>query len=227
MAMQKMVNSVSDWCNALCGSKNGSSKNIIALIVAAVLVALVGGGFYGCKWYRAGQEEIAQRIFSQNVQEYERVVQEGKKEDWASVETLFKIGYNQYPHSVFAPFFLLYQSEAMIKQDKKDEARELLDKAINAMSSSSDLYPLFNIKKALLTFDLNPTQAVDQLKALAADSSSHFSDAAAYYLGQYYWMNNDDKQAKEVWQKMIDATKTDKKLGQSPWASLAQEKITQ
>ena len=226
--MQTIVNSISGWCNALCGSKKGSANNsTMALIAAVVLVALAGGGFYGYRWYRSSQEEVAQRIFSQNVQEYERVAQEGKKEDWASVEMLFKIGYGQYSHSAFAPFFLLYQAEAMIKQDKNDQAREVLAKAVDAMSSSSDLYPLFKIKGALMTMDSNAPEAVAQLKALATDSSSHFSDAAAYYLGQYYWINNDEKQARQVWQKMIDATKTDKKLGQSPWASLAQATLAQ
>lgn len=226
--MQTIVNTLSSWCNTLCGSKKGfTNNNSMALIGAVVIVAAItGGGFYGYRWYRAGQEEVAQRVFSQNVQEYERVAQEGKKEDWASVETLFKIGYGQYSHSAFAPFFLLYQAEAMIKQDKNDQAREVLAQAVNSMSSSSDVYPLFKIKLALMTLDSNAEQAVAQLKELV-HANSHFSDAAAYYLGQYYWMNNDDSKAKEVWQKMIDATKTDKKLGQSPWAALAQEKIAQ
>lgn len=225
--MQKIINSISDWCNALYGSKKGAVHNTtIVLVVVAVLVALAGGGFYGYRWYRSSQEEVAQRIFSQNVQEYERVAQEGKTEDWASVETLFKIGYGQYSHSTFAPFFLLYQAEAMIKQDKNEQAREVLTKAVDTMSRSSDLYPLFEIKIALMNMDAHAPEAVAQLKILAAQTS-HFSDAAAYYLGQYYWINNDEKQAREVWQKMIDVTKTDKKLGQSPWASLAQATLAQ
>jgi predicted negative regulator of RcsB-dependent stress response len=121
----------------------------------------------------------------------------------------------------------LYQAQAMIKQGNNEQAREVLGKAVNAMPSSSDLAPLFNIKMALMNLDSNAPQAVAQLKELATNTSSHFSDAAAYYLGQYYWINNDEKQAKEVWHKMINATQTDKKLGQSPWAQLAQEKMAQ
>lgn len=228
MDFKRMINAATEKISGLFGvQKKSSDTTTMAVTIGLVVGLVLLGGFYSYRWYRAGQEEVAQRMFSQNVQEYERVMHEGKNEDWASLETLFKLGYNQYSHSVLAPFFLIYQAQAMIKQDKSQEAREVLAKAVDAMSSSSPLYPLFKIKLALITMDTNAQEAVAQLQALANDTASHFNDAAAYYLGEYYWLNNEDAKAKEVWQKMIDATKTDKKLGQSPWASMAQEKLAQ
>lgn len=231
MAFKKIMTTVTEkvslWCHAICGIKKDATQNSIMLIIGFAVGLILLGGFYGYRWYRTNQEEIAQRVFSQSVQEYERVLKEGKAQDWASVETLFKIGYSQYSHAALAPFFLVYQAQAMIKQDKTVQAHELLSQAVNAMSPSSVLYPLFKIKLALMTMETNAQEAVAQLQLLADDTSSHFSDAAAYYLGEYYWIHNDHLHAKEAWQKMIDATKTDKKLGQSPWALLAQEKLAQ
>lgn len=227
MAFKQIVTEATDKIATWCGIKKESSHATQILSIALAGAVVLAGGFYGYRWYRAGQEAVAQRVFSQDVQEYERVVQEGKAEDWASVETLFKIGHGQYANSAFGPFFLVYQAQAMAKQNKAEEARQLVAQAVNAMASSSPLYPLFKIKLALMTMDTNPQEAIAQLELLANDSASHFSDAAAYYLGEYHWIKNDTARAKEVWQKMIDATKTDKKLGQSPWALLAQEKIAQ
>lgn len=219
----KKIHHTIDQALASIGFSKNSFAGIIAVI--AIAAAVAGAGWYGYAWYRANQEDAAQRMFSQDVQEYERVVQEGKNEDWASIETLFKLGYNQYSGSAFGPFFLVYQAQALIKQNKLQEGRAVLEQATQAMAASSELYPLFKIKVALLNLDHNEQEAVAQLQLLANDTKSHFNDAAAYYLGYYYWINNDETRAHEVWQKMINETQTHAKMGKSPWAALAQEKL--
>lgn len=217
----------SSWCASIFGPQSSVCRYSKELAIGAIAALALGGAYYGYRWYNAGQEEVAQRMFAQNVQEYDRAVQEGKKEDWASIEAIFKLGYSQYSGSSLAPYFLVYQAQALIKQDKMQEAKEVLDKAVSSMSSSSPLQPLYAMKLALMTMDTDAKAGIDQLQTLANDSSNKFSDAAAYYLGEYYWTHNEGGKAKEVWQKMIETTKTDKKLGQSPWAAMAQTTLEQ
>ncbi len=225
--MHDVSDTISMWCSSLSGNTKEATGKVRVLLLVGAVVAVGVGAVYGYKWYRVSQEEVAQRVLARNVQEFERIVQDGKKEDWASVESLFKISHDQYASTAIAPFFLLYQAEAMIKQDKIEQARELIAQAIDVMGSSCPLCPLFTIKLALMKMDTDEQEAVKILQQLAQDTKSHFSDAAAYYLGEHYWIKQEYAKAKQVWQAMIQATKTEDANGQSPWAGLAQEKLAQ
>ncbi|MCX5922170.1 MAG: hypothetical protein NTX86_02485 [Candidatus Dependentiae bacterium] len=200
------------------------------LVIGAVILLTLTGVYFGYRFYNNSQEHYAHRLFAQNLEEYERVMQEGKAEDWASMETLFKLGYDQYSKSSLAPYFLIYQAESLEKQGKQGSL-DLLDKAVNLMSSSSPLLFVYKTKLALMRLDASDMAThkigVEDLKVLAADTKNPNNDVAAYYLGLFYWTHDNVVKAQEAWKPLFELQKTTNNLGQSPWAALAQEKLAQ
>lgn len=226
------MHSIKDFLNSIFGDTD--FKYAKELAFACVIIALCVGGYYGYRWYNKNQEQAAHQLFARNVEEFEREVEEGKAEGWQNVETLFQLGYDQHSKSSLAPYFLIYKAEAMIRQNK--DATKVLEDALNQMPNNSPIKSLYGTKLALMLLDTKTdtqeaedarNKGIDMLKNIAADTSSTGNDVASYYLGLYYWNNNDMNQAKEVWGKLIDTQKDVQKLGQSPWALLAQEKLGQ
>jgi predicted negative regulator of RcsB-dependent stress response len=236
---KNIMQSIGDSISSVFESIFGDFKYIKELLLAIVIIGLAVGGYFGFRWYQSNQEYAVHQLFAHNVEEFERVLEEGKPEDWANIETLFQLGHDQHPKSTFAPLFLLYKAEAMIKQNK--DAKSIIADAISALPHNSPVKSLYATKLALMYLDAAQLPEADKqvaiqahdkglgmLKDLARDSANKNNDVAAYYLGLYYWNKNDMAQAKEAWQKLVDSQKnvTDK-LGQSPWFLLAQEKLNQ
>jgi len=199
------------------------------LIFAAALLLVIAGAYFGYRWHTNNKNQAAHMLFAQNLEELERISQEGNKEDWESVETLFKLGYDQYPKSSLAPYFLIYQGQALLKQGKLDEARDIINLAVEKLPSDCPVLGLYKVKVALMGLDSKAQSTVDasleQLQALAKNTELHVQDVAGYHLGLYYWVHNQMAKAQEVWLAMIEAVKTTEKTGQSPWAAKAQEML--
>lgn len=225
MSFKEVKRSISSFFHTGTGGKGGFNY-AKELMVGLVLIVIITGAYFGYRWYRSTQEQVVQQLFAQNVEEFERVMQAGKKDDWASVETLFKLGYDQYPSSNLAPYFLVYQAQAMFKQDKFNDALATMDKAVHAMSNNAPLLGLYKTKTALMRLDAQDQAVRDagvaQLKELTQDTKNNAYDVAAYYLGLYYIAHNEIAQAKAVWQTLVDTFKDVPKLGASPWAAKAQ-----
>lgn len=222
---------LTSWYQDLFNHSKKNNHYERELTIAIVLALLVAGAYYGYRWHTNKKNAAAHALFSQNLEELERVMQDGKQEDWASIQTLFKLGYDQYPKSSLAPYYLAYQAEAMIKQGQLEEAISTMHKAINQMPSDSPVLGLYKTKVALMELDstIADTQktALESLHAIAKDAGSNAQDVAAYHLGLYYWVNNDAAQAKNVWTALIEATHSKEKAGQSPWAAKAHAKLMQ
>ncbi|HZW61580.1 MAG TPA: tetratricopeptide repeat protein [Candidatus Babeliales bacterium] len=193
---------------------------LIVVLGAAVILSV---GYYGYNWYKGNREQAAQKILAECMQEFASA-QVGD-EPWSSVEQLCKLGYQENSDTNCAPYFLLLQADAFAAQDKKDEALTALNSVLNSLSSSSELYPLFATKRALLMLDIETQKdaGIEQLKQLANDTSNKQRDMAAYYLGLYYWHNHEQEQAHKVWQELIAMKQSEQ--SQSPWIALAQEKL--
>ncbi len=229
MSFQEVSKAVKNVFQMIFDSIFGDLKYGRQAALAVLAVGLMTAGYYGYRWYRINQEQAAQQLFSHNVEEFERALEEGKKEDWANVESLFKIGYDQYSRSALAPFFLIYQAQAMLKQGNNTQAFQTLDKAVQQMDANSPLADVYKASMALMRIDSNDkaTQeaGVNQLQALANTPTSMGYDIASYYLGLYYMAQNNENKAQEVWQKLIDSQKGQPKMAQSPWAKMAQQKL--
>jgi len=222
---------LTSWYQDLFNHSKRNNHYNREITIAILLVALSAGAYYTYRWHKQTKDNAAHLLFAQNLEELERVMQDGKQEDWASIQILFKLGYDQYPKSSLAPYFLIYQAEAMVKQGQLDQAITTMQHAVSLMPSDAPVAGLYKTKVALMELDSSNADlhktALESLHALAKDAHSNAQDVAAYHLGLYYWSHDDMAQAKTVWTDLIDAVKSKDKTGQSPWAQKAQEKLNQ
>jgi hypothetical protein len=94
------------------------------------------------------------------------------------------------------------------------------------MKSSSPLYTLYATKRALIAIDLGKEEGLEQLKTLGYDENNKQRDVALYYLGLYYWSNNDIDGARQVWETLVSLKKADPKAT-SEWMNMADKKLEQ
>jgi len=193
--------------------------------IAVVAAATVGIGVY-LYYSQINYEQAAQQALSEVMAEYSRAYE--APDLWQDVEIGAKTGYRQYTKSSLAPFFLNLQADALLQQDKADEALALMNDMVAKLSKSSPLYYVYSIKRARMNLNSEQEAAqkdgLEQLKALAENESNPQQDEALYYLGMHYQENNQQDQAQAVWQqlKQIQQSYKEKDVV-SPWALLAEQ----
>ena len=211
------------------GPKTLSDKITNYVFYAALVGAVAWGGYQLYGMYTRSKEQAAHAIFAEYTQEYERALK-AQEEDWTAIETLFKKGYEQHSGSRLAPYFLAYQAEALLKQNKKQEAFTALNMAVNAMRAS-EIKPLYEIKRALLQLDMADQDTQNKghefLRKAANDPSNKYSDIAAYYLGLYSWTTNHPEQAKSIWEPLVAMGRIPDQKKRSPWGALVEPKMQQ
>ena len=206
----------------------------LALIIAGILGV---GGFYIYKFRTDRIQKQAQKIFSEAMQSYKQalslefakdVSEKEKQNMWSEVEIAFKTGHLQNTSSTLVPFFLAYEAQALIKQNKFDEAYEVLNESVEKIKKDTSFFYLYKITQALMDIDKTDVQkGIDSLNQLLNDKNNPFTDMAHYYLGEYYWSVNDLEKSKEQFQALDSmSTETDKK-SESPWRILAKTRLQQ
>lgn len=197
----------------------------ISLIIAGGL----GGGYLGYRWYVSNRERAAQALFATYEQDYFLASGAGSSEEWKRVSSLFEHGYSAHSNSNLAPYFLLFQADAQLKQGDTALALQTLDSAIQ-LASASPLVSLMKMKRALITLDSADEavrqQGLDLLIELARNKESRFNDAALFYLGRYYWEINKPEEAQKAWQELVDAQIIEKG-SPSPWVHEAKTRLKQ
>ena len=198
-------------------------------VYTVLLCALVGVSAYSAYgWYATHKEQAAQKVFAECIHEYQKALVDSKM--WPNVDMVFKHGYKQHSASTLAPYFLAYRADALYQQDKKDEARELMNQMVQKIPASSPVYNVYRTKMALMNIDGDDADVKQsgfkELETLAHDAKNINRDEALYYLGMYHWSNNELAQAKTVWQELAAMQGADKQ-SRSPWASAVEEKLQQ
>ncbi len=202
-------------------------KYVKELLIVLCLLAGIAGSFLLYRIYAVYKEQSAQNVLAQYIQEFNQI-EDGQSADWQRIAKLFQRGSEQQSRSSLAPYFLLFQAEALLRENKKQEALAAIDELIK-QSANSPLLPLFKTKRSLLKLD-EPDEAVqrsglEELKKLAEDKKNQFRDTAQFYVGHYYWVNNSIEQAQAIWQTLVDEQYKEK-LATSPWVGLVKEKLT-
>ncbi len=193
------------------------------IALACLGLVVLGGVYFGYSWYVTKREQAAQKIFSECMHEYMEAY--SGQTAWVNVQELSKLGYEQHASSSMAPYFLALQADALVQENKKQEAVAVLDTMLAHMSSTSPVYGVYQLKRALLMLDTDDALGLEQLKKLAQNSSNKNRDAALYYLGLYHWSKDSFDQARESWQELVDLMHNQE--ANSPWAVLAQKKLQQ
>ncbi len=165
----------------------------------------------------------AQVILSECLQEYNKAL-ESKQDMWSEVVLMNELGLNQASGSSLQPYFYVMQAQALAHQKKFDEAVEMLEQADAALGAHLPYKAYYALTKSLIQLDAPDMkeQGFNALQQLAHDDDYMFQDAALYYLGNYYWVDNNLDKAKGTWQRLIDGSQT--AFRDSPWVAMAEKK---
>lgn len=199
-----------------------------ALVLGAFAVLIMLGAWWIYAQFAGQKDKEAQKTLASCIELYDQAI--GATETsvpWSTVETACKRAYDEYSNSKLAPYFLAYQAEALVKQNKDDEAITVMTQMIQSMPKNSPLYYVYSTKLALMQIDSNQTavhaQGLKQLEELAADTKNKQRDEALYYVGLYYWQLNDQVKAKESWQTLAELASRPEEA--SPWMQLVSERL--
>lgn len=180
--------------------------------------------FYAYRWYTVSREETVQKIFSEQVIEFNKA---RTPEQFEAMVVDCKSGHDQYAGSHLAPYFTAYEVDALLKLGKKTEALASLDGLIASLSGSNPLIYVYKTKRALLKFDIDDATTQEaglkELQQLADDAKNKDRDLAQFYLGLHYYGADDLVNAKKVWQDLIELSLDSK--NPSPWAEQAKQRL--
>ena len=200
------------------------------ILFAIGVVSGLSAGMVSYRYYVSYREQAAQETLSQYMQEYFQASAQKMSADWSGIAFNFERGYAQYSNSYLAPYFLAFQADALIQQDQKGQALIVMNTMLEGLGTDSPLFNVYATKRALVQIDsdeLSEQQAgVESLTKLADDVSNSNQDLSLFYLGSYYWAQDNVEQAKQAWQKLVSLQDKDA-LTKSPWSLLAQEKLDQ
>lgn len=206
----------------------GMQKHLKDLLLVVGGCALVAGAVWGYRYYVAHQEGKTQVALAQAIQAYHEASQGGAI-GWAQVDQLLQHGYDIKPHGKLAPYFLAYRADVQIKLGKLPEAIAILALALQQMPKDSPFAHLYELKLALMRMDMldetSQKMGLESLQSLADNKENSNRDAALYHLGLYYWDKDNRSEAAKYWQELVAVSSSKERLGMSPWAQLAQEKL--
>lgn len=200
-----------------------NDKNILrAVMFVAFLIVL----FFARKLWIVNKEQSAQYDFAALMTEFDTVSRE-KDPQWSSLLEKFETQYKKHSSSSLLPYYLGYKVQILLAQDKKEEALVTLDNMIAGMPGSS-LIALYEMERALIQLDVDDAKlnevGLEMLKVLAQDKGNMHRDSAQYYLGRYYWANNQVADARAIWQQLVDEQR-DEKMAPSPWVDQVQQQL--
>lgn len=223
-----LLNTVRQWVKDL--KEDGTSL----ILTLALLVGLAGLGLFKAKqWYVQRQEGAAQLAFSDALEEYDRVLYSLKKgglekHGWQDAQIAFQAVQAGHKGTTYAVYAQAFEADTLAREGKFDEAIQLLETAVNQMSSKAPALYQFKTKIALLKLDAGQTDvALAELKALAEDNANEDGDTAAFFLGYYYWAQDKLSDARSVWSRFEKEKQPKEAQKVSPWALIAQTKLAQ
>lgn len=213
----------------------GIEKKYVTFAGYIVLAALlVGGSYVGYTTWKTSHNEKAQVALMESMNDLNmamramgnaQVPELEVQQLFKSVKTDMELGYSKYKWSSIAPFFLVYQAQAMTHMGEKEEAYALMKKAVGLFSSSSPYHMMYSIQVALRAIDLGKTEeGLAQLTTLAA-SKHGMADMANYYLAHYFLEHDNKAKGKELLQGIVERAKKSADNGLMPFQQLAAQQL--
>ncbi len=198
------------------------------IVIAVGAIAIIAGAFFIYRWNVVHKEKMAQKQFALAYQEF--IKAEKSQEGWLQVATQFNNGATTHAGTTLAPYFNLYQAEALLRAGNGQEARAAMNSVIDKLSNNAPFANLFKIKRALMMLDAQDEKVqqdgLADLIVIARDKNAAYNDTALFYLGKYYWATNNVAQAQETWQDLV-LSQRQEKLAPSPWASVVEPYLKQ
>lgn len=203
-------------------------KNRRNLVYYSSIVGLIFGvtvlAYFGYKLYFNRYERSAHKDLSNTIDEfYKKLSGNTNQAVWADLERAFATGAKRYSRSNLLPYFLAFQADAAIAQNKLKEAIELMSSSVSKISKDNPIYYSFAIKLALMKSDSSEAvfkkQAIEDLQNLSQDNKNPLKDMALYYLALEYLNNNEKEKSQKTLASILDSS--DKN---SYWYFMAKQK---
>jgi predicted negative regulator of RcsB-dependent stress response len=227
-------NNFLELCTMAIQNAHSLFKNISTFLYAnskqiamtLTFIVLLVGLFFAHKLWVINRERSAQYDFAALMIEFENVSRE-KDPQWSALLEKFEAQYQKHASSSLLPYYLSYKVQILLAEDKKDEALLALDTMITHLSGSP-LIALYEMERALIQLDIDDAKlneiGLSTLQTLANDKDNTYRDSAQYYLGRYYWAQNQIADARAVWQQLVDEQR-DEKMSPSPWVDQVQQQL--
>ena len=209
-----------------------SDKNVAFAVLGVGLtigVAALGFGFY---WYRWNREHQAVEAWVNAFSSVEEARNKKTPQAWQEVEVAFSHGFEQYKSSATAGYFLIYQAQALLQQNKHEQACEVLAEALQYIPRTSYLYHSYAVKLARMQIDASDStlqqQGEQTLKELSEDPENPLRDMALYYYGLLYFYGHQNREAAQtIWNTLLTeySTQAEDAYTYSPWVEKAQAKL--
>jgi tetratricopeptide (TPR) repeat protein len=193
----------------------------IAYGVAGILI--LGASIYAYLHYTEQTRGAAQVVLAETLDDM-RKAQEGKVA-WSDVELAALAGYKNNAATSLAGYFGIVKAQALIRQNKLEQALEVIEESVKHLSASNYLRDLYTILKARIVLRLesaeHKTQMLEQLRAIAHSSASMFQDMALYYLHKHYLSQGENEKALSTLNEL--KTRFVNPEAPSPWVQLAEQ----
>lgn len=204
-----------DQAASWLGLKN--DKQVIYLGVFVLLVGLGAGGYFGYKYFSNKKAAQAHSAFQDSLNEFNKMLQiDTKAQKWDSVVRIFDAAYQKYSGTSMGPYLLAYKAQALVYDNKLDEAIKTMSTVVNSLKQKSPLYYLYAIKLALMKTDSKDAKTKadgeKELDNLANDPKNTQRDEAIYYAGLNAIANKNPAKARDIFSKLPHAEK------ESVWA---------
>ncbi|HLB41021.1 MAG TPA: hypothetical protein VJJ83_04475, partial [Candidatus Babeliales bacterium] len=204
-----------------------------SLLLGALALGVVLGGGLTYHWQAKRQAQTALKALRECALLYKRALVANKTELWLEVEAAAKGAYSQAPRSNLAPYFLIYQLQALKQQGKTSELAELIRLALKKVSVRSPLYPNFKLIEILQLVDTKEPQKIAQATtslAKLARSTTFGRDLVLFYLGELYSFQGQPELAKQAYTELVQEFKLPESSSLqvqqvSPWVKLATERL--
>lgn len=180
-------------------------------------LALVGGGaalynHMANQTKMAAHKELVQLV--RIVEEPVRISGEGaeklrsslEQQKWERVATLAQKNYQEFKSTNLGSTFLAFYADALTALNRSKEAVTAMRQAVDAMNVAS-VRDYYQLKLALMLMDQDEKaqqqEGIDLLTKVSNNPKHAAHDRALYHLGEYFWINKQFGEAKNVWQQLV------------------------
>lgn len=199
------------------------NRYIWLALYGLICAILVTTAFVGKNWYIASRERSAEKDLSSYITQYHNAMS-SENASWGQIASLFAVGYAQHARSYLAPYFLMYQADALLQEKNFEEALSVMKKALDEASESNAFYELMRTKYYLMILDIpehsEHDQALKVLYEIGSDKTNNFFEIALFYLARYHFVHHNLEEARTLWQELC-ATAVDE--NPSPFVQEAEE----
>ena len=186
-------------------------KWVRSVIVVGLVVSATVGGYYWYHNFTFKRQGGAVAAFDQATQIYYKAIAAelgvGDKDteaSWSEVEMVFDTAFQEHKNSSFAPYFLIYQAQALANQKKYDLAAKAAGQALSQLNQSSPFYDLYQILHASILLDSGNQAGVLELQSVIGRNGA-YQQMAQYYLAQYHLSLGETEIATKLFREIAES----------------------